>query len=263
MKILFGVVLLSSAALFLGGCATQHAEPAYHAGDEIPPDFMFGPVASVLTNLNGFSAHVTSTVTSPEGAQTAAGELLGRDGRLIFQPTVVVTNKSDYVNSPLFFIWDEGQHSGYVLSEALQAYAPFKSDVDPAGQLSITDKGLRQDVNGRPCHQYDALAKFDNGIKAHVTLWRTEDATRFPVRIEAANAPSRMQLDFSEVRLESPPKELFLPPDGFTAYPNSSALINELIVREASRGRKLDIKAVGDHGPNWHAMPDPAQLAHP
>jgi hypothetical protein len=239
MKTLCGAALLCLAAAFIGGCASRHAGPVYQAGDENPPDFLAGPVAAVLTNLNGFSAHITFTTSSPEGAALAkSGELLGREGRLIFQPTLHIKGKRARTEGGLFFIWDETKHSGYVLSEALQGYAPIKSDAGAASQLSITKEGIQADVNGHPCHRCGAVVVLNNGLEARLTLWQADDVKHFPVRIEAGNGPNHMTLDFSEIRLESPAQELFLPPDGFTAYASSIALMNELIVRDSSLAKK-------------------------
>ena len=214
----------------------------------------------MLTSLNGFSAHVNSTITSSEGApQTASGELLGREGKFIFQPSPVVKSKRADTAGGMFFIWDEGKHSGYVLSEALQAYAPITPDFEAAGQFTITNEGIQQVVNNLPCHRCKATVILDRGIKAQLTLWRTDDARNFPVRIEAANGSDRMVLDFSEIRLETPSRELFLPPDGFTVLESSTALMNELIVREASVAKK-PAESAEIHSGNWHDTPGVAPL---
>jgi len=259
MRTLCGAALLCLAAGFIGGCATKHTGPSYHAGDENPPDFLGGPVATVLTNLNGFSAHVTSTITSPgELPETTSGELLGREGRLIFQPTIPVKKKKMRKEGGLFFIWDETRHSGYVLSEALQGYAPIQSEVEAAGQLNTTREGSQQNINGHPCQKYEAVVVLNNGIKANLTLWQADDSAHFPVRIEATNGPNRMTLDFSEIRLQAPAQELFLPPDGFTPYASSLAMMNELIVRDASRD-----KTPAEVRPsNYHPMPGVSTLGH-
>jgi len=239
MKTLCGAARFCLAAAFIVGCASRHAGPVYHAGDENPPDFLVGPVAVVLTNLNGFSAHITSTIASPEGPGRAqSGELLGRDGKLIFQPTLHVKGKRARAEGGLFFIWDETKHSGYVLSEALQAYAPLKSDAGTASQLTITKEGIEATINGHPCHQCRAVVALDNGTDAHLVLWQADDLRHFPVRIEGVKGPDHVTLDFSEIRQEAPGQELFLPPDGFTAYASSIALMNELIVRDSILAKK-------------------------
>jgi hypothetical protein len=267
MKTPLDATLLCLAAALICGCASRHAGPVYHAGDENPPDFLSGPVAVVLTNLNGFSAHITSTISSQEGvSHTLSGELLGREGRLVFQPTLPIKGKRARTEGGLFFIWDETKHSGYVLSEALQGYAPIKSDVEAGGRLNITKESIQENVNGHPCHRSEAVVELNNGLKARFTLWQADDAGHFPVRIEAVNGLNKMTLDFSEIRLEYPAQGLFLPPDGFTVYASSVALMNELIVRDASFAEKHQFgenDEPADHSGNWHAAPGAGAPGHP
>jgi hypothetical protein len=266
MKSPLNAALFCLAATLICGCFSRHAGPVYHAGDENPPSFLVGPTTVVLTNLNGFSAHVTSTITSPgEPSRTTSGELLGRDGRLVFQPTLPIKGKRARTEGGLFFIWDKTKNSGYVMSEALQGYAPVKSSVPTTGQLSISKDGIREDVNGHQCHRCAAVVGLNNGLQAHLTLWQADDAGHFPVRIEAVEGASRMTLDFSEIRLESPARELFLPPDGFTPYASSVALMNELIVRDAALVQKHEFSEDGppDQSGNYHPMPGVNNMAHP
>ena len=241
MKFLSGALALVLAGVFCWGCASHRSRPAYHAGDEVPPEFLTGPIAVVLTNLNGFSARVTATTTSPEGfARVRTGDLLARDGFLLFQPMLGIKGKRARTEGGLFFIWDENQHSGYVMSEALQGFAPINGNGTLPDGLSIVNEGIKEDVNGHPCHRCQALVTMANGDKARLTLWQADDARHFPVRIQTLDGVDRLTLDFADIRLESPSRVLFLPPDGFTAYPTAVALMNELIVRDASLAKKYE-----------------------
>jgi hypothetical protein len=267
MKASIHAALLCLAAALLCGCASRHVGPVYHAGDENPPDFLVGPITAVLTNLNGFSAHVTSTITSPgEEPRITSGELLAREGRLVFQPALPLKGKRARTEGGLFFIWDETRHSGYVLSEALQGYAPIISAAGPASRLNITKESIQENVNGHPCHRCEAVVLLNSGLEAHLTLWQADDTGHFPVRIETVEGPSRMTLDFSEIRLEYPARELFLPPDGFSPYASAIALMNELIVRDSSFARKHQFDESTepiDQSGSFHPMPNASNLAHP
>jgi hypothetical protein len=268
MKTPFRPALLCLATAFFCGCASRHAGPVYRAGDEVPPGFLTGPVAMVLTNLGGFSAHVISTITAPdEPPQTRSGELLGREGVLLFQPTLALKGKRKQTEGGLFFIWDEKMHSGYVMSEALQAYAPISPLVVRAARLNFTQEGVQEEIDGHPCHRREALVELDDGRKERMTLWEADDDKHFPVRIEAMKGIERMTLNFSEVRLEYPAQELFLPPDGFTSYASATAMMNELIVRDASYAKKssgpdLD-QPVDSRSGNWHGSPSGSPLGAP
>jgi hypothetical protein len=163
--------------------------------------------------------------------------LLGRDGRLIFQPSPPKDKRARRVGG-LFFIWNETTHSGYVLSEALQGYAPIQSDAGAASPLNITKEGIQEDIDGHSCHRYAAVVALNNGLNARLTLWQADDAGHFPIRIETASGPDRITLDFSEVRLEYAALKLFFPPEGFTAYGSSVVMMNELIARESNLAEK-------------------------
>lgn len=71
MKSLFRLLLLASAVVALAGCASKVPKEIFHAGDEAPPDFLSGPAAMLLTNQDGFSATVASSLPSP-GASRAS-----------------------------------------------------------------------------------------------------------------------------------------------------------------------------------------------
>ena len=135
----FGLIWFSISAILISGCTSRHAGPVYRAGDENTPLFLTGPVGPVLTNIGGFSAHVTGLLSSPVGStKVVNGTLLGRDGKLIYQPTLLVKGKRAKAEGGLFFIWDDNQHSGYVISEALQGYAPISSDSSPTNAFSAS-----------------------------------------------------------------------------------------------------------------------------
>src|SRR5277367_867332 len=211
MRKLFGPAMICLGAAVLAGCASRHAGPVYHAGDENPPDFLIGAVTPVLTNLNGFSAHVVSSSATSDGfPKTATGELLGRDGRLIYQPTIALKGKRARAEGGLFFIWDENRQSGYVLSEALQGYAPIKPPAEATAPVNLIRQSIAEQVNGHPCHRCDAEVPLQDGQTARLVLWEADDARHFPVRIEEVKGEDRVTLNFSEIRLEYPNQALFL-----------------------------------------------------
>jgi hypothetical protein len=70
-----------------------------------------------------------------------------------------------------------------------------------------------------------------------------------------------MTLNFSNLRLQPPPAELFDPPDGFMKYETPVALMNELIIRQVALakenlGHPIELSPEG--GPNmgnWRPSP--------
>lgn len=88
---LSGLALLLIAVL-AAGCAHSSRDAKRVGGLAEPPVpqaplFLTGPMALLFTNVDGFRARVVLE----EGAsarQVAAGELMGRSGRLIFAPAL-------------------------------------------------------------------------------------------------------------------------------------------------------------------------------
>jgi hypothetical protein len=185
--------------------------------------------------------------------------LLERDGRFIYQPTLQLKGKRARQEGGLFFIWNDAQRSGYVLSEALQGYAPINPELAASNAaITMLDKpGIEEKIAGHDCRRREATIPAPDGTDAHLVLWEAEDQRHFPVRAEWNHGTERMTLDFSEVRLELPPEQLFHPPDGFTSYPSAVALMNELIVRGAVLEKKSqsedEFTEPSDvRNPNWH-----------
>ena len=84
---------LATAAALLAGCASGW-KVFYRAGDETPPVFLTGPAAVLLTNVEGFSAKLTVSMPGADGGRRAmTGDLLGRQGALVFQPSSAVQGK--------------------------------------------------------------------------------------------------------------------------------------------------------------------------
>jgi len=244
MKSLLRLLLLAWAVVAVAGCASKVPKEVFHAGDEVPPDFLSGPAAAFLTNLDGFSATVSCSLPSSGGQlHPISGDLLEREGRLIFQPANRAKNKKALWEGGMIFIWDESSHFGYVLSDPLQAYARISSTVQPTNVLWKADAAVQEQANGHPCRRLEAVVGCDDGSSARFMVWQAEDAKRLPVRIRSISGPRQFTLDFSNIRLDLPAPELFVPPEGFTKYATSVALMNELILRQTEL-----IKSAGLHG---------------
>lgn len=257
MKMLFQVAFLSLAVALLAGCSTQ-PKVFYHAGDESPPDFLAGRAGLLLTNVDGFSAKLTCSMPLANGGQrTTSGDLLGRQGSLIYQPANAVKGKRARSEGGMFFIWNEADHAGFVLSDPLQAYAPASTSVQPTNVLLKTDGSIEEEANGHPCRRVEAEVQSSDGSSARFTVWQAEDAKHFPVRIQTPPGPRQMTLNISELRLELPASQLFGPPDGFVKYDTPVALMNELIVRQSAmskrnEGRAGELDQTGPAGSmNW------------
>jgi hypothetical protein len=248
MKSVFRLLFLSllvCAAGAIAGCTSKAPKEVFHAGDEVPPDFVTGPAGMFLTNLDGFSATVAFSVASAGGLpHTTTGDLLEREGRFIFQPAGTVETKNALLQGGMIFIWDETMHAGYVLSDPLQAYARITTGVQGTNITWSPDGAAEEAVNGHPCRRVQAVVDCDDGSSERFTVWQAEDEKRVPARIRLTSGSRPFTVDFSNIRLELPKPELFIPPDGFTKYVTSVALMNELILRQTEL-----IKANGPKGP--------------
>jgi hypothetical protein len=257
MKMLFRMGWLALAAALLAGCASK-PRVFFHAGDETPPAFLTGPVAVLFTNVDGFSAKLTASLPGADGGRrTMSGDLLGRQGALIFQPANAVKGKRARSEGGMFFIWSEMTHSGYVLSDPLQAYAPIAASAAPTNVALNTTGAVQEEANGHPCRRIEALVQCGDGSSERFQVWEAQDARHFPVRIRTGSGPREMTLELSDLRLELPPAAVFGPPEGFTRYDSPVALMNDLIIRQSALakgagGRPAD--APRDDGPmldNW------------
>jgi hypothetical protein len=247
--------LAAMVASLVAGCSTG-PKVLYHAGDELPPDFLAGPAGVFLTNVDGFSAHVTASLPGAGAARhSVSGDMLGRQGILIFQPATAVKGKRARSEGGTFFIWNETKHEGFVLSDPLQAYAPVGATVQPTNVTFNATGAVEEVAGGHPCRRIQALVQSSDGTSAPFTLWQAEDARHFPVRIRTAAGPREMTLDFSDVRLDLPAAQLFGPPDGFTQYDSAVTLMNELIIRQTAlaKGNGIHKEEAADVAPatNW------------
>ena len=218
-------------ALLLAGCgvdrvrASLAAEYSEEALSPRPPAFLSGPAAALLTNATGFSALVTMEKPDAKNKPVLTGHLLGQGSHLFFSP--VKGDKS--------FIWDVQTHTGYLLSEMMQGYAPIYL---PAGITNVTTiaevAGPAADrLNGHPGHEADVTVALDDGTKASFTVWRASDLQDFPVRIATLKTDPPFVVDFSEVRMEKLSPDLFAPPDGFTRYASPEAMTGEMVLRQS------------------------------
>jgi hypothetical protein len=69
------------------------------------------------------------------------------------------------------------------------------------------------------------------------------------VRLRASGGGREITLDMTEVRLDLAAPELFLPPSDFTRYASSLALMNELMIREASNRQAPSEAITGEQQP--------------
>ncbi len=232
---------MTAAVIVAGGCA--HGPPPDETLDRRagmfsiqPPMFLTGPMAALLTNGGGYSARVT--VLPDEPPTRASGQLLIHGSKLLFapDPDSVATGKH-LPRGDFSFIWDVAEGRGFVLSEALQGYAPL-SDRPGVTNVALEPRPPdRRRVDGRDCALELGRVERNDGSVALFQVWRAPDATRLP--LEISSPTNQFVLRLTKIRPEDPGARLFAPPEGFTKYPFPETLVDELAARQRSRlGRK-------------------------
>jgi hypothetical protein len=190
-----------------------------------PPEFLTGPAAVLLTNLDSYSARVSIERPGAAGAAHAkTGQLLGQGSQLIYAPA----------GSDKTYLWDVQRRSGFILSEALQGYAPFSSAIEVTNLTTISQTAgpASETINGHPGHAAQVAVAANDGTNYVFSVWRAADLNGFPVQIKSLTGPVEYTLNFSQVRPENLPPKLFLPPDGFIKYASAEAMANELLSRK-------------------------------
>lgn len=242
LKILYGC--LAGLALLAAGCA--------HTGDSadpgraftpvftpLPPPFLTGPMAALLTNRNGYTAQLDAQTESLlERERSVSGQLLCRGSKLFFAPESDGGSKQKARGGTFNFIWDVASSSGYVLSEALQGYAPVGSSARATNVVASPSHDAPQKVGSYMCAPETVAVQLDTGSTVNFQVMRATDLPGCPVRLNAAAPAVPLTVTLSKIRTEPPPAELFALPDGFTKYTSPEAMSDEIAVRQHNLRRK-------------------------
>jgi hypothetical protein len=257
MMRLLRFVLPALSLVAVSGCYFEGPKEVFHAGDEIPPDFLTGPASLLLTNLDGFSATVDFTLPAAAGrTKPVSGDLLEREGRLIFQPAPRVKKKNSPFQGGMIFIWDVDNQGGYVLSDPLQGYARMTHGIRGTNIVWEPQGAAQENANGHPCRRVQVDVQCEDGSTARFIVWQAQDARYLPVRIQAITGSRQFTLDLDKVRLDLPQPELFIPPDGFTRYSTAVVLMNELLIRQTAliksyKGNPEEFEQLNPNVQNW------------
>jgi hypothetical protein len=238
LRLIRSFLIVSACAAFFSGCSSTHSHrtPRSGAGEPLPPGFLTGPAAALLTNLGPFSAHVVISNPFPI-AKILSGELFARDGQLLF---AAEPGKRDQKKLAGVFTYmsDIRNRQGFVMSEALQGYAPLIPAVGPTHLASHTMEGVIEKVDGHVCQRQEATVEMSDGSQSVFQLLLALDLNRFPIRISSlSNAPA-FTISLSKIRNEALPADLFSPPTGFTRYDSPEMMLTELIMRQNNLTRK-------------------------
>jgi len=191
-------------------------------------------MALLFTNVDGFSAHaVLESGVPANGIELAAGELLGRGGKLLFAPGAGKSTAKRKTAPDFAFIWDVALNQGYLLNDPLQGYAPITygrlfTNVATSAALN---QPATENLDGHRCQQTEVTVAVDDGSASVFHVWRATDLKGLPIRISGAADGTPVTLTLSKVRLEAVPNDLFQPPNGFTKYASAERMMDELFLR--------------------------------
>ena len=203
-----------------------------------PPAFLSGPGAVLLTNAEGFSSYaVMEPGPGSIGGKTVSGQLLARGGKLLFLPDADKTQKKPARSVGISYLWDVAQGSGYVLSEALQGYAPVSSRARCTNLVAEIHDAAPQRIDGHPCVAQTMTMSASDGSMVRFEAWQATDLNGLPVRVASAANSASFTLNLSKVRLAPQPGGLFVPPSGFTRYNSVEAMMTELALRQQNLSR--------------------------
>ncbi len=223
--------------LLTGGCSHEprHESPAAGVGQEFlprPPVFLTGPAVMLLTNAGGFTARVVMSPVPASHLRPVSGQLVACGSKLFFEPEP--TSGKPARAGQFSFVWDATLNKGYILSEALQGYAPIASAVwftNLVVQSSPTTTGK---VEGYRIERSTNVVAASDGKLSKFEVSRAHDLGGLAVRIASIEDPVPFIITLSQIRLEPPPEKVFLPPDGFIGYESEEAMMNELASRQQS-----------------------------
>ena len=207
----------------------------------LPPLFLNGPMALLLTNAEGFRARaVLETAAPSHTAQMTAGELMVRGSKMLFAPERAAVGKKQPRPEASAFIWDVNESRGYVLNDPLQGYAPISSSRQFTNVTTgaTSNNSAAERIAGHLCQAAEVTVTASDGSRAVFQVWRAADLKGLPLRIHCPSNGAPVTLTLSKVRVETVPNDLFLPPNGFTRYESSEAMMTELALRKVNLSRK-------------------------
>jgi hypothetical protein len=233
-KLLPGALVLA-LALLAGGCSQPDRRGNYASarGEELvlpqPPVFLTGPAGVMLTNSPGFSAWVRAS--GPAGPlRSGSGQLVAQGGKFFFEPA---EGAGKHARAGGFsFIWDATTNRGYILSEALQGYAPIASSVRYTNLTFTSAPTKVEKIEGHPIEQTTLVVDGSDGRQSRFAVSRARDLAGLPIRIALTGDPAPYDITLSQIQMEKPQAKLFLPPDGFMEYPSEEAMMTVLAARQ-------------------------------
>jgi hypothetical protein len=236
--------LLSSLLLGTGCSSTHHHKDkeAHHLdvsegiAATAPPLFLVGPISVLLTNLDDFEGHVSAPggLGTGPGSAPVAGNLFQQSGHILFVPMSDQSPGRGGWAGTFRFLVDVKGGSAFVISEALQGYAPVPVRTRYSVDSTQPPIGApnREQIDGQSCRQEDVVVKGSDGASASFQTWRMVEESGPPLRIRPIGQTNLAAVNLSELKMEAQVPDLFSPPEGFTKYSSGEAMVHEMAHRQ-------------------------------
>jgi len=247
-----GLGRLMATGMVLVGCTSTAPERSggleHRLETAQPPGFLTGPISFVLTNGGSYRAHISVLTRSGTEAEKElfAGEIQALQSRVLVTPDH--TKLHTRTDGRYSFLWNVSSNGGYVLSEALQAYAPVAS---PRQYTNVASQLSREagKIAGHPCERAMFTTSTSDGQTESFEAWRAADLNGLALETRAAGSEPGVIVRLTRVQPGRISLELFEVPDGFTRYATLDALVNELMLRQQNRAHESDEDRLEMHAP--------------
>lgn len=226
--------MLIVASAIVCGCASNQPNGFAGGPDVLLPQLtslLTGPVGVLLTNGNAFSSEFSMTFEE-DLEHPISGQILVRGGKILLEAVFATKKKKSAVTGEFGLIWDAASNRGYVLSEALQGYAPLNNVIRYTNILTQVVTSPVERIEGHPVDKANVTVMSSDGQNMAFQLMRAQDLGGLPIQTKTLNSFQAFTLVLSEIRSEISAEDLFMPPDGFTKYESELAMLNELEIRQ-------------------------------
>ncbi|MCD6051629.1 MAG: hypothetical protein K0Q55_3038 [Verrucomicrobia bacterium] len=126
-----------------------------------------------------------------------------------------------------------GAKTGLMIYPDMKAYAesPVPAGATPESKVEVKTEVVGEEtVNGHKCKK-NKVTITENGKSQTLTTWNATDLKDFPVRVEMPESGGKVQLDYTDIKLEKPDAKLFEAPAGYTRYDNQQALFQGEVMK--------------------------------
>jgi hypothetical protein len=231
-KIPVGIALILIAAT--SGCVHTGQRYGFAVGVETSlPEataIVTGPVAAGLAHGDAFTSEFTMTLQDASGPPLT-GQLFAREGKLRLEVVFPQNRKTGRLGN-FGVIWDQTVRQGYIISDALQGYAPISEMTWVTNLVTEAVAAPAERVEGHPVDHANVTFKDSGGQTTVIQLLRAQDMDNLPLQIHSLSGPQSFTLTLAKIQRVIPAIDLFSLPDGLTRYDSETALLGELAARQ-------------------------------